>query len=60
MTESGAPIAIVGLPNLRDVGGWGAASLLMLSALKPIFERFAVAGGDPEMLRPVLACERSI
>lgn len=58
----------------KDRTGWGAASLLMLlgvaesdvrrdylltndellPALRPIFDQFAAAGGDPDLLLPVL------
>ncbi len=74
LSDAAARPALFHCTTGKDRTGWGAAALLMLlgvsdddvrrdylltnvellPALQPIFARFAAAGGDPDLLRPVL------
>lgn len=74
LSEAASRPALFHCTTGKDRTGWGAAALLMLlgvaeadvrrdylltndellPALKPIFDQFAAAGGDPDVLLPVL------
>ncbi len=52
-----AILTLLGVPDDDVLADYLLTNTYLLPALKPYFDNFAAAGGDPELLRPVLGVE---
>jgi protein-tyrosine phosphatase len=53
-----ALLLLVGVPRESVMEEYLLTNVALLPALAPVFDRFAAAGGDPELLRPLLGVRR--